>query len=267
MNSCIYEGQVWHRRFSPKRHAFHQTLYMMYLDLSELETVFRKHWIWSTRRPALAWMRRKDHMGHSKTDLHVSVRDFIESQTGLRPAGRICLLTHLRLFGFMMNPVSFYFCFDENEELQQVVAEVNNTPWGEQHCYLLDKDHFAPTSNEARKLTEKDFHVSPFLPMNMAYRWHIAQGDTTLKIGIQNYRSEERVLSVAMLMNRCEITTKNLNRVLYRYPLITARVFLNIYWQALILWWKKTPFFPHPKPSQNLDIQLEPFPESNKESV
>ena len=193
MKSCIYEGRVSHRRFSPKRHSFDQKLYMLYLDLSELDRVFNGRWAWSTKRPALAWLRRSDHLGPATEDLDVSVRNFVESKSGARPDGPIRLLTHLRYFGFIMNPVSFYFCFSADQRLQHVVAEVNNTPWGEQHCYLLEPAHFAPPAGQSRKLSEKDFHVSPFLPMEMFYRWNISLQDDSLKIGIRNLGMKRKV--------------------------------------------------------------------------
>ena len=267
MKSCIYEGRVSHRRFSPRRHSFDQKLFLMYLDLAEVDQVFRGRWAWSAKRPALAWLRRRDHMGPTDENLEKSVRDFVERKTGSRPFGPIRLLTHLRYFGFVMNPVSFYFCFSEDECLQHVVAEVNNTPWGEQHCYLLEPAHFSPAEKNNREVTRKEFHVSPFLPMDMLYRWNIRMDEGGLKIGIQNDSAGKRMLTVAMKLKKQEINARNLNRVLWRYPFMTARVFLNIYWQAFILWWKKTPFFPHPKRSSHRNVNLAPLQESSKESA
>ncbi|MEI2421818.1 DUF1365 family protein, partial [Arthrospira platensis SPKY2] len=105
---------------------------MVCLDLAELDTVFRGRWLWSTQRPALAWLRREDHLGDPAHSLDESVRRLVAERTGRRPAGPIRLLAHLRYFGHCFNPVSFYYCYDAaGERVETIVAEVNNTPWGE----------------------------------------------------------------------------------------------------------------------------------------
>ncbi len=111
MNSALYVGQVRHRRLSP-RHEFRYRIFQVYLDLSELDGVFRERWLWSTSGPNVAWFRRKDHLGDCAVPLERAVRDLVEQRTGRRPSGPIRLLTHLRYLGFVMNPVSFYYCFD-----------------------------------------------------------------------------------------------------------------------------------------------------------
>ena len=138
IKSCIYEGEVRHRRFSPVRHEFRNRLFLMYVDLEELPTLFRHRLLWSTGRPNVASFRRGDHLGPADQPLADAVRELVTVRTGHRPTGAIRLLTHFRYFGFAMNPISLYYCFGDEEQVEAVVAEVTNTPWGEQHCYVLD---------------------------------------------------------------------------------------------------------------------------------
>jgi DUF1365 family protein len=221
---------------------------MLYLDLAELDRIFERFWLWSARRPALAWFRRSDHMGEARRPLEACVRDLVERETGRRPDGPIRLLTHLRYFGYCFNPISVYYCFDRGDNISDVVLEVSNTPWGEMHCYVLPHD--AGDSGEERLQVdfEKSFHVSPFLPMDMRYRARITKPETQLFVGLENWRENQRVFDAHLALKREPIGHAALARHLLLDPFITMRVLALILWQALKLWIKRAPIFDHPEP-------------------
>lgn len=245
MHSCLYSGQVRHRRLRPVEHIFAHRLFMVYLDLAELPQVFRGRWLWSVERPAVASLRRKDHFGDPAQSLEHCVRDLVETRLGWRPAGPIRLLTHLRYFGHCFNPVSFYYCFDAaGEQVVAMVLEVNNTPWGERHCYVLQSQ--TPARGVARYHFGKDFHVSPFLPMDMDYRWSFAPPGERLAAGMQALRAGQRVFDAGLALERVEITGTSLAATLLRQPLMTLRVVALIHYQALRLWLKRVPVYTHP---------------------
>ncbi len=246
MHSCIFKGRVIHHRLQPHKHRFSYGLFMMHLDLDELPSLFEKFRFWSTERFALACFKRKDHYGDPSLPLATSIRDLVETRTGKKHHGPITLLTHLRYFGYVMNPVSFYYCWnDERTQVETVIAEVHNTPWGEQHCYVLDGEI---TQGKNRQFNfNKSFHVSPFMNMDQEYAWYFNCPDERLHISMQSFENEQHMFTASMRLQSEPISQSSLNRVMFNYPLMTVKVIAAIYWQALKLWWKKTPFYEHPK--------------------
>lgn len=247
MHSCLYAGQVRHRRQHPARHRFAYRLFMLYLDLDELPHVFQGRWLWSVTRPNVAWFNRPDHLGDARTPLAEAVRDLVTTETGRRPRGPIRLLTHLRYFGYGFNPVSFYYCFDDTgEQVDTIVAEVNNTPWNERHCYVLSAEQDLGRHGDRHFQLQKSFHVSPFMPMEIDYEWHFSKPDEELSVYMESYRDTGKIFDAALTLRRRPISSPALAGVLVRFPLMTMKVVGAIYYQALRLWLKRVPFFTHP---------------------
>ncbi len=245
MNSALYFGPIRHRRLSPVANSFRYHAFYVYLDLAELDRVFRGRWLWSTHRPAPAWFRRADHLGDSALPLDECVRDLVCERIGVRPEGPVRLLTHLRYWGYCMNPVSFYYCFaPEGERLEAIVAEVHNTPWGERHCYVLDCREQAANAFEFS--FPKEFHVSPFMPMDLDYFWRLTPPGRALMVHMENRSRGRTFFDATMSLARREITTRSLASALLQHPFMTASVIAAIYWQALKLWLKRSPLHPHP---------------------
>ncbi|HEV7606487.1 MAG TPA: DUF1365 domain-containing protein [Steroidobacteraceae bacterium] len=247
MKSALYTGWIRHRRFGPVANAFRYRIFMSFMDLAELPRLFERRWLWSARRPALAWFRRKDFLGPHDLPLDTAVRDLVHERTGRRPRGPIRLLTHLRYFGHSFNPVSFYYVYDEHDShLETIVAEITNTPWKERHAYVLPTAAASRGARAWRFSFEKAFHVSPFMPMDMRCEWSFGAPGTGLHVHMENWREGIATFDATLNLKRQEMTAGAMARALIQFPLVTVQVSALIYWQALKLLWKRTPFHGHP---------------------
>lgn len=242
LQSAIYAGWVSHQRLQPKTHSFRYQLFMLYLDLEELPYLFKNNRLWSYLKPNFAYFRREDYLGPAEQPLDDCVRNLVEKHTGQRPLGRIGLLTHCRYWGICFNPVSFYYCYDTKGALQAIVSHITNTPWKERFAYVHE---VRPGEPLLFKL-EKDFHVSPFMPMDIDYQWQFSPPGETLNVHMQNWRQEQAIFFATLELHRQPWESSTLNRMLFNYPWMTLKVIAAIYWQALRLWIKKTPFYSHP---------------------
>ncbi len=244
-HSALYEGAVHHERLGPRPHRFRYRVFFAYLDLDELPDLFRGRWLWSARRPNVAWFRRADYLGPADVPLKQAVLDRVEAELGRRPDGAVRVLTQLRTFGYLFNPVSFYYCFGADGALEAVAAEITNTPWNERHTYVLD----ARTGREAVGLRHefaKRFHVSPFHPMEQRYEWRLSEPGETLGVHMTNREGDRAVFHAGLEARRRPVTAAALAGALLRHPLLTLRVHAAIYWQAARLWAKRIPFHAHP---------------------
>lgn len=246
MNSVLWHGTVRHRRREPPAGAFAVRLFLLGLDLDELDSVFAGRWLWSARAPAPAWFRRADYLGDPAVPLKQAVLDRVERELGQRPAGPVHLVTHARYLGFVFNPVSFYFCHGGDGAVEAIVAEITNTPWLERHAYVLAVPPGRGAPLRLRARFKKSFHVSPFLAMDYDYDWSFRRSADTLVVHMENRRAGECRFDATLVLRRRPLDGRNLAGALLRHPCMTGTVAAAIYWQALKLWLRRAPFFAHP---------------------
>lgn len=194
-HSAVYAGTIRHRRFAVRRHDLEHRVAMAYVDLDEVPGLLGGRLV--ARRPGLVRFRREDYLGDPATPLTAAVRNLVAERTGAAPEGPVRLLTNLRTLGLCFNPVSFYYCFDSGEQLQAVVAEVTNTPWGERHAYVLDGG-----GRVVRGEHDKAMRVSPFMGMDQRYAVAVSEPGPTLSVHIESVQEGDRAFDATLKLRR-----------------------------------------------------------------
>lgn len=241
MNSAIYRGWVRHRRFSPTEHQFKYPIFFLWMDLDELAQpeLFGAYRPWfAIERFAALTLKHQDYLDPSQPLTRANVWQKVVALGGQHHGGRVCLLGQVRCFGFYFSPVNFFYCYDQNDTLQYMLAEVSNTPWNERHCYLVEAD--------GRTETPKEFHVSPFMSLDMRYRWRLPKPGKRLCLHIENHR-EDKLFDATLVMSRHELSSSAWRATLRQIPAISWRILSGIYWQALRLWLKRVPYISRPQ--------------------
>ena len=239
IQNSLYIGGIEHRRFSPRENIFTYGVCYYFLDLEKVSEIFDGNIFFTMNKPGLLSFWEKDYLKAQE------VRETISDVTGRSSQGPIRILTNISYFGFCFNPVSFYYCYGaDGERLEFIVSVITNTPWGEKHRQVFE---YQDKPQQAFEFP-KDFHVSPFMPMQIDYTWVFEKPDQRLYILMQNRNfSELKVIFDSTLdLKREPLTKSAMIRAFLRFPFLTFKTVAAIYYQAIKLYIKRVPVHTHP---------------------
>ena len=242
VDSCLYFGEVMHRRLRPMRHRFRYRVFSLYVDLDELPDLDRRSRIFGYNRAAPLAFYDRDHGPASGEVLRPWVEDHLRAADLTVDGGPIRLLCYPRIFGYVFNPLSVYFCYRRDGSLTAILYEVCNT-FKERHTYVIPVDDISRPV--IRQSCDKRLYVSPFIGMDCDYHFRIVPPGKNINIVIRQEDAEGLLLAASFQGNRTEITERSLARLLIRFPLLTVKIVAGIHWEAVRLWLKGLHVFPH----------------------
>ena len=232
-NSCIYVGNVIHKRFKPKEHFFKYRVFSLLLDLSEINLIQKKISFFSYNRFNLISFFDKDHGNRDGSNLKDWVIKNIQKYNIETKNIRIKLLCYPRILGYVFNPLSVFFIYNESSSLVAILYEVKNT-FGEQHTYVFK----VKNNNLLQHHCEKKLHVSPFIEMNCNYFFKILKPTHKISVIIDQYQLKEKILYASQDGNRTDFTTSELIKSYIKHPLMTIKIIAAIHFEAFKLWTK-----------------------------
>jgi hypothetical protein len=240
--SALYTGRVAHTRLRPFVHKLAYRVFSLWLDVDRAAETARRSWLFSYNAFGCAAFYDKDHGDHSGAPLRSWVERTL-SEAGVEPpGGPLRLLCFPRIFGFVFNPLSLFFCYDRDERLKAIIYEVHNTVGGA-HAYV------APVADDAgplvRQGADKVFYVSPFIGMTALYDFTVAVPAERFAVTIRESVPEGPQLVATHAGERRDFNDRQLAWLLLAHPLMTAKVFGGILWEALLLWSKGARYKSH----------------------
>lgn len=243
------DGYVIHNRRTPINHRFKYRMCWFLVDLDHLNETAKKSKLFAHNKWGITAIHDKDYINSSSQPIKAKLSAFIKQKTGKDFEGGTWLFTHPRFLGYGFNSVNFYFCY-QDQQLVYIVSEINNTPWGEKHLYLHDllDQNTALNAVDNHHVFEfdKQFHISPFVPMAVHYCWKFKVENDHLSIKMALNKNDVNFMNVVLDTKITPVMENEVHKVVFRRPFQSWKMSSGIYWQAFKLWLKKVPIFDHP---------------------
>jgi DUF1365 family protein len=243
--AALYWGKVMHARWRPVQHRFTYRVMSLLIDLDRLGEADRQSRLFGINRAAPFSFHERDHGDREGAGLSQHARRLAADHGIDLSGGRILLLCYPRVFGYVFNPLSIYFCYGASGNLALLIYEVRNT-FGEMHSYVLPVQEDG-ASSVIRQSQAKAFYVSPFMEMETRYRFSVSLPRQDVKVRILQSGAQGAMFAAAFSGRRRALTSRSLSAALLSLPLLTFKVIAAIHWEAMRLWLKGVPLVPRLK--------------------
>lgn len=254
--AVLYPGEVMHHRLKPFGHRFVYSVFSLLVDIDRLDEAGRMSKLLSVNRGNLASFWEKDHVERDGETLR-AYADRLLAGAGLeKPAARILLLAYARIFGYVFNPISVYFAYDQDDALIALVYAVRNT-FGERHTYVAPVEEGDLSDAGIRQTRMKIFHVSPFIDMGTRYHFRILPPGRAVRLRIHETERGEPLLAATFAGDAKNLGTAALSACLLKFPLMTWKIVAGIHWEALKLWLRGARFHRSPPPPKPVSYRDE----------
>jgi DUF1365 family protein len=246
-SASIYRGTVMHARMKPVTHRFTYRVFSLLIDVDALAQADKLSPVFSVARFNLLSFAEKDHGPRNGTPLRPYVEKLLAGANVDLRGGRILLLCYPRILGFVFNPLSVYYCYDDKGHLAALLYEVRNT-FGEMHSYVAPIETHEIDPSGIKQERDKLFYVSPFLDMTMRYHFRLQPPGETLRVRILEKDQQGPILAATFSGTRQDVNTKTLLQAFFSMPLLSFKIVAAIHWEAARLWVKGLRLTPRPAP-------------------
>ena len=244
--NCLYQGTLMHSRLVPKNHSFKYNIFYTFIDIDKLDELKKKYTFFSYNNFNIFSINDKDHGYRDKRKIDEWVNDILKKIGIKRMNTKIFLLSMPRILGYVFNPLSIFFCYDFNGNIKALIYEVKNT-FNEQHAYVFKVNDNSLKKKYFKHSCKKSFHVSPFWDLNANYNFTINRPYDKFYSSIVMKKKEKKIFQAVLNCHYKELSIKNLLFFLIKYPFLTVKVVLVIYFEALkIFLFKKGKYFKKP---------------------
>lgn len=249
----IYSGEVMHARLKPVGHRFSYSVFSLLVDVDRLQELRRMTPLLGVNAAGPASFWEKDHVERAGETLRAYV-DRLLAGAGLSAPASVRLLAYPRILGYVFNPISVYFCYDEAGELTALIYAVRNT-FGERHTYVAPVLPGELSAAGVRQTRAKLFHVSPFVGMAARYDFRVLPPGRAVRLRIHESEAGEPLLAATFGGRARPLGTLTLAACLLKFPLMTWKIVAGIHWEALKLWLKGLRFHHSPPPPQTVSYR------------